>query len=304
MFDIIIIGAGPAGLTAAIYSARAGLKTLVIEKAFFGGQLGLISKIDNYPGVPHTSGYDLAIRMDEQAIEVGAKIVTEQITKLSLNSNIKTIETSNSKYEAKSVIIATGTKRKLLTCENEAKFTGLGVSYCAVCDGSFFKGETVAVVGGGNTALEDADYLSNICEKVYLVHRRDEFRGEKHLQDLCMKNPKIEILYNFIVNKLDGNVNLESMELSNVKTNEKILINVNGLFVAVGIIPQTELIKNVIDLTEDGYIITNTDLQTNIMGVFAAGDVINKKVRQIVTATGDGANAVNSVREFLNSIDN
>lgn len=302
MYDLIIIGGGPAGLTAAIYSARAGLETLVIEKAFLGGQLGIIFEIDNYPGVPHTNGIDLALKMEEQAREFGAKIVTEEIINLSLNGEIKTVDTKSTRYEAKSIIIATGTKRRLLGCENEAKFIGSGVSYCAVCDGAFFKGKTVAVVGGGNTALEDADYLSKLCEKVYLVHRRDEFRGEKLLQDLVLKNPKIEIIYNSVIKKIDGKEHLESIEITNVITNEIKTITVSGLFVAVGIIPQTEFIKDIIKLTEDGYILTKSNLDTNIKGVFAAGDVINKKVRQIVTATADGAVAVNSVREFLNSM--
>jgi thioredoxin reductase (NADPH) len=300
MVDLIIIGAGPAGLTAAIYGARAGLNTLVIEKTFSGGQLAIIFEIDNYPGVPHTNGTELGLKMDEQARAVGAKIVNEEILEVSLEGEIKKVKTSANSYEAKSIILASGTTRRFLNCENEGKFFGMGVSYCAVCDGAFFRGKTVAVVGGGNTALEDAVYLTNLCEKVYLIHRRDEFRGEKHLQDLVLKNPKIEVILNTVVEKVDGAESLEKVVLTNVLTKEKSILIISGLFVAVGSIPETSFLKGAVTLTADGYIVTNGDLETSVSGVFGAGDVIEKKVRQIVTACADGAIASRGVSDYLN----
>lgn len=302
MYDVAIIGAGPAGLTAAIYCARAGLKTAVLEKLFTGGQAAVNAEIENYPGLPNVSGAVLAVNMEKQAKDVGAEIISDTITDVDFSGKVKKIIASKSTIEAYSVIIATGTKRRLLGAENEEKYQGIGVSYCATCDGAFFKGRTIAVAGGGNTALEDANYLSNICEKVYLIHRRDTFKGETFLQKRLSGKNNIEILLNTVVLKIEGVDNVTGLLIKNNLTNEERNIAVNGLFVAVGFAPETGIFRNKVELNEAGYIKTDEGMKTNIEGVFAAGDIRDKKIRQIVTAASDGAIAAISASDYINEI--
>ena len=285
MYDIIIIGAGVAGLTSAIYSLNASKKILVLEKQNYGGQIINSSLVDNYPGLPNTNGFDLATSIYNQAIDLGCEIKYEEVTKITKD---KEIITTKNKYKAKAIIIATGLISKKLEVENEDKLIGKGISYCATCDGNFYKDKDVMVVGGGNTAIEEVNYLSNICNKVYLVHRRDEFRSNSNLLEKIKNKSNVEIIYNSKVNKINGTNLLESVDLIDNSHNIK-NIPVSGLFVAIGKTPNNERFKDLIELTGDGYIKSDNNCSTNIEGIFVAGDVKDKKVRQLVTATSDGA---------------
>lgn len=302
MYDVIIIGAGPAGLSAGIYAAKAGLKTLILEKFFSGGQISTTFEIANYPGLLNIGGADFGLKLEEHAKKAGAEIISAEVVSLSLSGSIKTVETNKQKFEAKTVIIATGAKRRKIGAENEQKFYGQGVSYCATCDGSFYKDKVCAVVGGGNTALEDALYLANLCSKVYLIHRRDEFRAVRSLSDSVAKTGMIEILYNKTVETINGDDRVKSLVINDTKTNEKSEILLDGLFVAVGTTPETALIKGTIDLDENGYINANEDCKTNIEGVFAAGDIRRKVLKQVVTAAADGAVAATMASNYINNI--
>ena len=301
MYDIIVIGAGPAGLTASIYGTRANKKVLVLEAKTYGGQIINASKIDNYPGMPHVNGIDFATSLYNQAIELGAIVKFEKVVDLSITDTEKKVITNNNEYSAKSIIIATGADKRKLGIEREEELTGKGVSYCATCDGMFFKGKDVAVVGGGDAALKDVEYLSDICNKVYLIHRREEFRGsEKEVIELKNRN-NVEFILNTVVTKLNGVDLLDSIELKdnlgNIKT-----ININGLFIAVGQVPETSNIVNNINVNDSGYIIANEDTKTNIEGIFVAGDVRTKSLRQLATAISDGAQAAVMACNYVNNI--
>lgn len=298
MHDIIIIGGGPAGLTAALYAARNGMDTLVLEKLFTGGQLATTEKIENYPGVGTISGLELALTMDKQAREFGAKIINDEVIKVELNSINKIIKTNTNTYMAKAVILAMGASPKELGIPAEKVFKGMGVSYCAICDGAFYKNKVVAVIGGGNTAVEDALYLSKICKKTYLIHRRDTLKAEKVLQDAA-KSANIEFIWNTVVEDILGKQKVENIVLKNVKTNEISYLPVDGVFVAIGTKPNSELVKGIVDMNEAGYIYTDENLQTNIFGVFAAGDVRQKPIRQVVVAASDGAIAAQSAIRYI-----
>ncbi len=300
LYDIIIIGSGPAGLSAAIYAERAKQNTLVLEQApMSGGQILNTYEVDNYPGIPGVGGFDLGSKFRAHADGLGCQFVTAQVRELRVEADKKIVITDGETYEAKTLILATGAKHKKLGVAGEEELTGMGVSYCATCDGAFFKGKTTAVVGGGDVALEDALFLSRLCEKVYLIHRRDEFRGAKILQERISQTENIEILWDTVVEEIQGEDMVEKILLYNKKKDEKKELAVQGVFVAVGIEPNTEICKGIVDLDEAGYVIAAEDGKTNVPGIFAAGDLRTKQLRQVITAASDGANAVTSAERYL-----
>ena len=298
MFDIIIIGAGPAGMSAAIYARRAKKNVLVIEALTYGGQIVNTLDIENYPAESHISGYDLATKMYNQAKELGAEFIFEKVFEVTNNNDYKEVRTNNNKYQAKSVIIATGAKNRKLGLDHEDDYIGKGISYCATCDGNFYKKKDVAVIGGGNTALEDALYLSNIANKVYLIHRRDTFRASEKDIELVKNNPNIEILYNTEVTEFIGENHLEKIKVL-INEEEVQELEVSGVFIAVGQTPSNEVFKGLININDNGYIIAGEDCHTNIEGIFVAGDNRQKELRQLVTATADGAIAATEAVKYL-----
>ena len=299
MYDIIIIGAGPAGLTSAIYVRRASKKVLVLEAKTYGGQIINTLDIENYPGEEHISGFDFATKIYNQAKSLGAEIAFEKVTDIKDLGTEKEVITVKNTYKAKAIIIATGSENRKLGLVNEDELTGKGVSYCATCDGNFFRKKNVAVVGGGNTALEDALYLADIAEKVYLIHRRDEFRGLESTVNLLKEKENVEFIYNSNVTKLNADEKLKSIEVTNKDGSMK-TIDVDGLFVAIGRIPENQNFAKIIDLDDGGYIIANEDCHTNVDGIFVAGDNRVKEVRQLVTATSDGAVAATAAIKYVN----
>ena len=299
MHDLIIVGAGPAGLTAAIYARRAGKSVLVLEAKSYGGQIINTPEIENYPAAPHISGFDFATRLYEQARELGAEIKFEKAVGVE-NGETKTVITPKNRYECRAVILATGSENRKLGIEGEDSLAGRGVSYCATCDGNFFRNRRVAVVGGGNTALEDALYLADLCEKVYLIHRRDSFRGESATVEKLAARENVEFVYNSSVTKLNHGAKLESVEVTNKLTGETTTLEVSGLFVAVGRIPENQNFASVADLDDAGYAVSGEDCRTRTPGVFVAGDNRAKSVRQLVTAASDGAVAATEAVKYLN----
>lgn len=300
MYDIIIIGGGPAGYTAALYTARAGLSTMVIEKLYAGGQMTETMQIDNYPGFSEgIDGITLGMQMQAGASRFGAETRNEEVLSVELTGAEKTVTTSGGTYRAKAVIIATGASHRPLGVENEKELTGRGVAYCAACDGMFYKGKTVAVVGGGNSAVADALLLSRIAKKVYLIHRRDTFRATKIYREPLEQAENIEILRETVVTQLLHEDKLTGVALQNVQTGEKTLLELDGLFISVGRSPATELFAGQLALDKGGYIVADESTCTNLPGVFAAGDVRTKAVRQIITAAGDGAAAAWHAEEYL-----
>jgi thioredoxin reductase (NADPH) len=298
MYDVVVIGAGPAGLTSAIYLARANKKVLVLEALTYGGQIINTHRIDNYPALPHVSGIDFATNLYNQAVELGAEVVFEKA--IDIDYEKKIVKTDKNEYSCKAIIIATGSKFKKLELDREEEFIGKGVSFCATCDGMFFKNKDVAVVGGGDTALVDTDYLSNIANKVYLIHRRDEFRGAASLLDELKKKNNIEFILNTKVNKLLGDKLLEGIEVVNDKGEER-TINISGLFIAVGSIPESNNLVKDLDKDNYGYIKALEDTKTNIDGIFVAGDVRTKELRQLTTACADGSNAAIAAINYMNN---
>ncbi len=287
MYDIIVIGGGPAGLTAALYALRAEKKVLVLEGSGFGGQIVYTPKVENFPGTLSMSGAEFADKLVEQVLAVGGEVEFEKVVEIR-DGEIKTVITDSGEYTAKSIIIATGVKNRPLGVEGEEKLIGRGLSFCAVCDGAFYKGKTVAVVGGGNTAIEDAIYLSALAQKVYLVHRRQEFRAEPRLIKELKEKANIELVLDSTVSGFLKEEKLNGIEVTNKITLEKREIAVDGIFVAVGQIPQNKIFEGVVDLDEYGYIIAGEDCKTSTEGIFAAGDCRTKSVRQLTTAVGDG----------------
>lgn len=300
IYDIIIIGGGPAGYTSALYASRAGFDTLVIERMSVGGQMALTDIIDNYPGFEEgVDGFTLGMKMQQGAERFGAATEYADVNSIDVSDRIKKVETSNGVFLAKVIIIATGANPRELGLENEKSLVGRGVHYCAHCDGRFYKDKTVVVVGGGNSAASDALYLSNIAQKVYLVHRRDTLRATKIYHEPLMKCKNIQFLWDSAIASIIAENRVSGVEIKNLKTEKTEKIDCDGLFVSIGRQPATEFLKGVIDLDEYGYIIADESTKTNISGVFAVGDVRQKALRQVVTAVSDGAVAVHFAEEYL-----
>ena len=301
MYDIIIIGAGTAGLSAAIYGVRAGRKTLVLDGAFYGGQIVNTQSVENYPGINNVSGYDFVYGLYTQATELGAEYKNERVVAINQLDDCKEVVCETNKYQAKTVILAMGASNKKLGVAREAELTGRGVSYCATCDGAFYRGKDVAVIGGGNTALEDALVLSGICNKVYLVHRRDSFRAEEALVDRARAKDNIEFVTDSTVASFLGDNKVTGIKVTNVKTNEEKDINVDGVFVAVGMKPASDIAIDLVDLDENGYVIADESCKTSVPGIFVAGDIRTKEVRQLVTAAADGAVAALTASQHIDA---
>ena len=299
--DIIIIGAGPAGLTAAIYARRAEKSVLVLEAAAYGGQIINTPSIDNYPAAAHISGFDFAQRLYEQAKELGAEIRFEKAVEILENGTEKTVITSHNRYTAKAVILATGSENRKLGLSDEDTLIGKGVSYCATCDGAFYRGKTVAVVGGGNTALEDALYLCDLAKTVYLIHRRDSFRGDSGTVARLKRKDNLRLVLNSTVTALRADQRLTGIEVTDKEGNRQ-TIDVDGLFVAVGRIPENQNFASLLDLDESGYAIADENCSTKTPGIFVAGDARQKRVRQLVTAASDGAIAATGAIHYLNTL--
>lgn len=302
MYDIIIVGAGPAGLTSAIYAKRANKKVLVLEAVTYGGQIINTLDIENYPVEAHISGVDFSNKLYNQVKDMDVLIKFEKVVDIIDNGNVKLVKTSKSEYEAKAVILAVGADNRKLGLDNEEKLVGRGVSYCATCDGSFYKDKITAVVGGGNTAIEDALYLSDICSKVYLIHRRDEFRGEKYLVDKLKKKSNVEFILNSNVVKINADKKVESIDVSDKNTKEITNLKVDGIFIAVGRIPENQNFAKLIELDDNGYAVAGEDCHTKTKGIFVAGDNRVKLLRQLVTATGDGAVAAGEAVKYINNL--
>ena len=281
MYDTIIVGGGPAGLTSAIYLRRANKKVLVLEANVCGGQIVTAKNVENYPGYSNISGYDLSENMRKQVLDLGAEIKYETVLRVDED---KKVYTTNNTYEAKSIIIAIGSKNRKLKIENEDKFTGRGISYCATCDGNFFKGKDVAVIGSGNTAIQDMIYLADICNHVYGIVRGESYKGEVSELEEAKNKGNVTLLFNSVVTKLVGDDSLEKIVI-----NDKDEINVSGVFVAIGQEPNNMMFKNIVDIDENGYIITTNDVKTKTKGIYVAGDAREKILRQLTTAVSDGA---------------
>lgn len=299
MYDIGIIGGGTAGMTAAIYGQRAGKRTVIIEGPNFGGQITSSTNVENYPGIASVSGSEFSMNLLDQAMKLGAETVVDQVSAVTKEEGMFVLETSEKAYPCRSVILATGVTHRHLGIEKEEKLVGAGVSYCATCDGAFFRGRDVAVIGGGNTALQDAEFLSNYCQKVYLVHRRDEFRGEKSLAKRLEEKENVEFVLSATVKDILGESMVEGLILHNKKTEEDFQIEVSGVFVAIGHIPQNDRFKELVELDEGGFIAAKEDCLTSCPGVFAAGDCRTKEVRQLTTAAADGAVAGLAACKYL-----
>ncbi len=302
MYDVIILGAGTAGMTAALYTNRAGLSTLIVEQELYGGQIINTPEIENYPALPGVSGFDFVQNLYQQAVEAfQTEFVFGTLTSFDFQGDVKKITIGDQTYESKTVIIASGAKHKKIGCAGEETFQGKGVSYCATCDGAFFKGKEVAVVGGGNTALQDAKYLSRYCSRVYLIHRRDQFRAAQIEVEDALSRDNIMPVYDSVVEEIQGEQTVSSLKIKNVKNGTESILPVNGVFVAVGLNPQTELFRDSIAVDENGYFDAEEDCKTNLPGVFVAGDARRKPLRQLITAAADGAVSAEMAREYLDS---
>lgn len=303
MYDIIIIGAGPAGMTAAIYARRAARSVMVLEALACGGQIINTPDIENYPAEEHISGFDFSEKLHNQAKNLGAEFIFEKAVGIETDGNIKKVVTAKNTYEAKAVIIATGSENRKLGLDEEDRLVGRGISYCATCDGNFYRNKTVAVVGGGNTALEDALYLADLAAKVYLIHRRDSFRGEATTATKLMERPNVEIVYNSNVTRLIAEKRLTAIEVTNNVDGSIRTIELNGLFVAVGRIPENQNFASLVTLDDAGYVMAGEDCHTSAPGIFAAGDNRVKLLRQLVTATADGAMAATEAIKYISEME-
>ena len=303
MYDLIIIGSGPAGLSAAVYGKRAGLDLVVLEKnPMSGGQVLNTYEVDNYLGMPGMNGFDMGVKFREHADKLGAEFREASVLSIETGEVGKIVSTDGEELQAKAVILAAGAVHARLEVPGEEALGGRGVSYCATCDGAFFRGRTVAVVGGGDVALEDAIYLSRLCEKVYLIHRRDELRGAQILQQELQGLSNVEILYSHVVEEILGGDQVEEIRVRNKKTDEVFQLSVAGVFVAVGIRPSTELVRDLDICDEGGYVLAGEDCATSVPGLFAAGDVRKKPIRQIATAVADGANAAVAAGNYCRNL--
>lgn len=299
VFDIVIVGAGTAGLSAAIYGMRAGKSVLVFEAELYGGQIINTPEVENYPGIKNVSGYEFATTLYEQAVELGAIVKFEKVLEIADGIEYKMVHTDQAKYKTKSIILATGAKNRPLGLSKEKELIGKGISYCATCDGAFFRGRDVAVNGGGNTALEDALFLSSYCNKVYIVHRRDAFRGEEKLLKKLQEKQNIEFVLNAQITELIGEEQLEQIVVLDKITKQERQIAISGLFIAIGQMPENAIFSNLVTLSEGGYIVAMEDCKTNVEGVFAAGDTRTKAIRQLTTAAADGAVAALAACEYI-----
>lgn len=331
MYDLVIIGSGPAGLSASIYAKRAGLNAVTLEQnPMSGGQVLNTYEVDNYLGLPGINGFDLGMKFREHADKLGCEFMEASVQEIrqakmqgqegkkigAEKSEMKaaslwehdewtsgfSVVTDQGEIKTKTILAATGATHAKLGIPGEEELTGMGVSYCATCDGAFFRGKVTAVIGGGDVAVEDAVFLARACEKVYLIHRRDELRAAAVLQKEVMSLPNVEILWDTVAKKIEGTDKVQALVLENVKTGENRTLPVDGVFVAVGIIPSGDILKGMVKQDESGYVLAGEDCMTSVSGVFAAGDIRKKKLRQVVTAVADGANAVTSVLEYLNSV--
>jgi thioredoxin reductase (NADPH) len=301
IYDVIIIGAGPAGMGAAVYAVRAGLDCAVVDQSpVSGGQVLTTYDVDNYLGLPGISGGDLSEKFRNHADKLGVEFLTANVVKIDNEKVHKKIITDEGVFFTKTIVLATGATHAELGIFGEKEFAGMGVSYCATCDGAFFRNRTVAVVGGGDVAVEDAIFLAGLCKKVYLIHRRDTLRAAASIQGKLMSMENVEILWDSEVAQIYGNDIVEKIDVKNKKTDDIKSIEVNGIFIAVGVIPNTGFVKGLVEMDEKGYIIASETCETSVPGIFAAGDIRLKPMRQIITAVADGANAINSAQKFLN----
>ncbi len=305
IYDLLIIGSGPAGMGAAIYAVRAGLKAAVIDRSpVSGGQVQSTYEVDNYLGLPGLSGGDLSDRFRQHTDRLGVQFITADVCGIESGAGqqaVYTVHTDQSDFQARTIILATGASHSLLGVPGEKELMGMGVSYCATCDGAFYRNSTVAVVGGGDVAVEDAIFLAGICKKVYLVHRRDRLRAAESLQKRLLSLENVEVLWNSEVKEIVGGEMVEGISVYDNKNKQQLQLEVEGVFIAVGIVPDTDIFRGLVDMDEKGYVIADETCVTSRKGIFAAGDIRKKAMRQIITAVADGANAVHSAHEFLNA---
>lgn len=300
VYDVIIIGGGPAGLTAGLYTSRARLKTLLIESGIFGGQMMTTEQIENYPGFPQgVSGEELSRLMEEQAKRFGMETINDEVLEVSIEGAPKKVKTYGGDYFCRALIICTGTEYRKLGVPGEEKFKGRGISYCATCDGAFFKDSRIIVVGGGDSALTEALFLTKFVKELTIIHRRDALRATKIYQERAMSNPKIKFLWNSVVQEIKGDDTVRSVIVKNVKTGELTEMEIEGAFLFIGLMPRTQFLKDLVQMDQEGYILTNENCETSVKGVFAAGDCRKKLLRQISTSVGDGATAAFAAEKYL-----
>ncbi|KMJ55057.1 thioredoxin reductase [Bacillus sp. LL01] len=303
MYDVIIAGAGPAGMTAAVYTSRANLSTIMLERGVPGGQMANTEDVENYPGFDHILGPELSTKMFEHAKKFGAEYGYGDVKEIVDHGDYKVVKAGSKEYKARSVIVATGAEYKKLGIPGEKELSGRGVSYCAVCDGAFFKGKELVVIGGGDSAVEEAVYLTRFASKVTVIHRRDQLRAQKILQDRAFNNDKIEFIWNHVVNEINADGGkVGSVSIENTETGEKKDFKTDGVFIYIGMLPLNASVKDLGILNEEGYVVTNEEMETKVPGIYAAGDIREKSLRQIVTATGDGSLAAQNVQHYLESL--
>jgi thioredoxin reductase (NADPH) len=304
IYELIIIGSGPAGLAAALYAGRAELDTIIIEKApISGGQIINTYEVDNYPGIPGVSGFELGTKFREHCDRLNMNFITGEVTKFEVEDGLKKITLEDGTvYISKTVILANGANPRKLAVEGEERLAGMGVSYCATCDGAFFKNKVTVVVGGGDVAVEDAIFLARICKKVYVIHRRNEFRAARSYINKLLSMENVEIIWDSVVEEIKGNEQVENITVKNIKSEESRELEVDGVFIAVGNLPNSQVYKGVVEMDAGGYLVASENCETNIPGVFAAGDIRTKELRQIITAASDGANSITAVEKYLNTL--